>query len=139
MKMCDDPIHHDLVDHTLILNDALCEPKFCNCRWLNYFLQLQAFNEGIGLEFSQIVRNDQLVVKGLIIALTNERIAQVIGFLVVGENYPKGHDARLAMVKFTVPNYPPLCVSRQETKILSFPKGWAAKLLYIIIYLTYEG
>lgn len=78
-------------------------------------------------------------VKGLEVIATEERIAEVIGFPVDGENYPASKDTKSTRSKFTEPNDPPLSIDKQGVKRMSLPEPWKQIAIYVIKYITCEG
>lgn len=66
--------HKQWEDNTL-LQYAQCLAKFQKCGWIDYFLKLDGFNEGISLEFSKTFSEGKAIVKGLEVVAIEERIA----------------------------------------------------------------
>lgn len=99
-------IHHEPSVHDTLLQDVQCLPEFQRCGWLGYFMRLDGFDEGIALEFSQTFSEGKATVKGLEFVVTKERIVDISGLPIDGENYPTSRDARSARAEFMVQGDP---------------------------------
>ena len=85
---------YELVIHNILLTDIEVVWRFHACRWLGYFLQLTEYNEEVALEFMTTFDEGEVIVWGLRVISTEERISKVMGLPAVGEHYPNEHDAR---------------------------------------------
>lgn len=116
-------IRNEPTTHTIILQDQICEPKFRQYCWMDYFLKLNGFDNDIALEFSQTFSNGEAMVKGLKVNAIEEHIAEVSRLPMEGEKYPESEYARFAREKFSRPRDPPLNVDKRETRRLSLPEN----------------
>lgn len=113
--------------------------EFRNCRWLDYCLKLDSYDEDIAQEFAQTFSEGKIVVKGLEVIVTEERIVEVMGLLVDGEPYPTTKDLRSAKAEFIEPSDLPLVVDKHGTKRNSLPKPWRQVPVHIVKYITCDG
>jgi len=105
-------IRNEPIVHDALLQDALSQVEFRNCGWMDYFLKLNGFNENIAFEFAQTLSDGKAMVRGSEVLATEERIAEVTGLPIHGEEYPVSKDARLARAEFTKPRDPPLTIDK---------------------------
>lgn len=85
MNMGGQLVRHEPVAHELLMQNPQTVQAFSLCGWLNYFLSLDAFNEEAAGEFLRTLYEGEATVWGLIVVVTEERIAEVIGLPAVGE------------------------------------------------------
>ena len=58
------------VEHTVLLSDVEVVRRFNTCRWLGYFLSLNAFDEEAVVEFARTFDEGEAFVWGLIVITT---------------------------------------------------------------------
>ena len=70
---------HELVDHTILLNDVPTCEMFRRRGWLDYCLSLKGFNEEVDLQFMTTLKDGVVEVKGLKVEFIEDVVVEVIG------------------------------------------------------------
>lgn len=83
---------YELVDHTILLNDAPTHEIFRRRGCLYYCLSLKGFNKEVSLQFMSTLKDEVAEVKGLKIEFIEDVVIEVIGLPQDGEPWVKYFD-----------------------------------------------
>jgi hypothetical protein len=107
--------------------------------WLNYFCQLQQYNEQQVLQFALNLQEHHSVVNGVRISVTEEDIAAVSGLPTDGARiFSRKHIIRGAQQNFFLPEEQVIFKGR-GIQLSSLPPPWPGVAKFIKHYLTCEG
>ena len=105
--------NNKLVDHQVLLGDAVNCEMFRRRGWLDYCLSLKGFDEEVTLQLMRTLQNCIIVVKCSRIEFTTEVLEEVIGFPQEGKNWDKEFDLRTTGAQYNVHQDPPLDVDKK--------------------------
>lgn len=101
--------------------------------WLDYYLSLKGFDEETALQFMSTLKDEIVVVKGLIIEFIVEVVVEVTRFPQEGENWQKEFDLRTTRAQFSKHQDPLLDIDKKQgTSRLSLPIEFIQPILFII-------